>query len=129
MRYVLFVILLLIAPRGTVALTWDFGEDTTHGWTARQSSASSSQPLHSEIINGVWRIAPVPGHRPTVSLSSPLIGKDSALFDRLTLRLRLIHHSPTEHGELRLGWANAENRRQWTSRPAILSHRMGRQSP
>ena len=116
MRYVLFVILLLVAPREVVALTWDFDEDTTHGWTARQSSASSSEPLHSEIINGVWRIAPVPGRRPTVSLSSPLIGKDSTLFDRLTLRLRLIHHSPTEHGELRLGWANAENRRQWTSR-------------
>ena len=70
-----------------------------------------------EIINDVWRIAPVPGRRPTVSLSSPLIGKDSALFDRLTLRLRLMHHSPTEHGELRLGWANnAEDRSQWTSR-------------
>ena len=117
MRYVLFVILLLVAPRGVVALTWDFDEDTTHGWTARQSSASSSEPLHSEIINGVWRIAPVPGRRPTVSLSSPLIGKDSALFDRLTLRLRLMHHSPTEHGELRMGWANnAEDRSQWTSR-------------
>ena len=70
---------------------------------------------HSEVVDGVWRIAPVPGQRPTVSLSSPLIGKDSALFDRLTLRLRLIHHSPTKHGEFRLGWANAENRRQWKS--------------
>ena len=106
MRYVLFVILLLVAPRGAVALTWDFADGTTHGWIAQQ---------HSQVVDGVWRIAPVPGQRPTVSLSSPLIGKDSALFDRLTLRLRLIHHSPTEHGEFRLGWANAENRRQWTS--------------
>ena len=115
MHYALFTILLLVAPRGVVALTWDFADGTTHGWIARQSSASSSEPLHSEIVDGVWRIAPVPGQRPTVSLSSPLIGKDSALFDRLTLRLRLIHHSPTEHGELRLGWANAEDRNQWTS--------------
>ena len=106
MRYALFAILLVAAPRGVVALTWDFDDGNAHGWTARQ---------HSEIIDGVWRIAPVPGQRPTVSLSSPLIGKDSALFDRLTLRLRLIHHSPTEHGELRLGWANAENGNQGTS--------------
>ena len=106
MRYALFAILLLVAPRGAAALTWDFADGNTHGWTARQ---------HSEVVDGVWRIAPVPGQRPTVSLSSPLIGEDSALFDHLILRLRLTHHSPTEHGELRLGWANAENRRQRTS--------------
>ena len=115
MCYALFVILLLVAPRGAVALRWDFADSTTHGWIARQSSAFSSDPLQSEIVDGVWRIAPVPGQRPTVSLRSPLIGKDSALFDRLTLRLRLIHHSPTEHGELQLGWSNAEDRNQWTS--------------
>ena len=116
MRYILFVILLLAAPRGTFALTWDFANGTSHGWTAWQSSTSRGEPLRNEIVDGVWRIAPVPGQRPTVSLRSPLIGKDSALFDRLTLRLRLIHHSPTEHGELRLGWSNAEDRNQWTSR-------------
>ena len=115
MRYALFALLLLIAPRGVVALTWDFDDGTTHGWSARQSHISISEPLHSEIVDGVWRIAPVPGHRPTVSLRSPLIGKDSALFDRLTLRLRIVHHSPTKNGELRMGWSNAENGNQWTS--------------
>ena len=111
MRYALFAILLLTAPQGTFALTWDFADGSTHGWIAW----GSGEPLHSEIVDGVWRMAPVPGQRPTVSLRSPLIGKDSALFDRLTLRLRLIHHSPTEHGEFRLGWSNAEDRNQWTS--------------
>ena len=115
MRYALFAILSLAAPLGAFALTWDFADGTTHGWIARQSSAFSSEPLRSQVVDGLWRIAPVPGQRPTVSLRSPLIGKDSALFDRLTLRLRLIHHSPTEHGELRLGWSNAEHRNQWTS--------------
>ena len=115
MRYALFAILSLAAPLGVFALTWDFADGTTHGWIARQSSTFSSEPLSSEVVDGVWRIAPVPGRRPTVSLRSPLIGKDSALFDRLTLRLRLIHHSPTENGELQLGWSNAENRNQWTS--------------
>ena len=52
----------------------------------------------------------MPGRRPTVQLRSPWIGKDSALFDRLTLRLRLIHHSPTEAAFL-LSWSNAANRR------------------
>ena len=113
MRYTLFAILSLAAPLGAFALTWDFADGTTYGWIARQSSAFSSEPLHSEVVDGVWRIAPVPGQRPTVSLRSPLIGKDSALFDRLTLRLRLIHHSPTE-GEFSVGWSNAENRRQGT---------------
>ncbi len=115
MRYVLFAILLLIAPRGVVALTWDFDDGSTHGWSARQSHISISEPLHSEIVDGVWRMAPVPGHRPTVSLRSPLIGKDSALFDRLILRLRIIHHSPTKNGELRMRWSNAENGNQGTS--------------
>ena len=115
MRYTLFAILSLAAPLGAFALTWDFADGTTYGWIARQSSAFSSEPLRSEVVDGVWRIAPVPGQRPTVSLRSPLIGQDSALFDRLTLRLRLIHHSPTKNGELSMGWSNAEDRNQWTS--------------
>ena len=113
MRCFLLAILLLIAPRGAFALTWDFDDGSTHGWTARESTThtnGSNDPLHSEIIDGVWRIAPVPGRRPTVQLRSPLIGKDSALFDRLTLRLRLIHHSPTE-GPFSMYWSNAERRR------------------
>ncbi len=113
MRYMLFAILLLAAPLGAFALTWDFDDDSTWGWTARESATHSNggnDPLHSEIVDGVWRIAPVPGRRPTVQLRSPLIGKDSALFDRLTLRLRLIHHSPTE-GPFLMYWSNAERRR------------------
>ena len=115
MRYVLFAILLLVAPRGVVALTWDFADGITWGWTAWESdysnvsNVSSRDPLQSEVSDGVWRIAPVPGRRPTVALRSPLIGKDSALFDRLTLRLRLIHHSPTE-GAFSMRWSNADNR-------------------
>ena len=99
MRYMLLAILLLVAPRGAVALTWDFADGSTWGWAAWEGDYSSrghKEPLKSEIVDGVWRIAPVPNRRPAVQLRSPLIGKDSALFDRLTLRLRIIHHSPTE---------------------------------
>ena len=116
MRYALFAILLLVAPRGVVALTWDFDDGSTWGWTAQESATYTSargsrDPLQNEVIDGVWRLAPVPGRRPTVQLNSPLIGKDSALFDRLTLRLRLIHHSPTE-GPFWMVWSNADNRRR-----------------
>ena len=58
---------------------------------------------------GFGALRPVPGRRPTVQLRSPLIGKDSALFDGLTLRLRLIHHSPTE-GPFEIRWSNAKKR-------------------
>ena len=115
MRRVLFALLLVAAPCGAFALTWDFDDGSTYGWTALESAIysnelGSSDPLQTEIVDGVWRIAPVPGRRPTVQLRSPLIGQDSALFDRLTLRLRLIHHSPTE-GPFSVYWSNAEKRR------------------
>ena len=115
MRRVLFAILLVAAPCGAFALTWDFDDGSTYGWTALESSGysnklGSNDPLQSEIVDGVWRIAPVPGRRPTVQLRAPLIGQDSALFDRITLRLRLIHHSPTE-GAFSMHWTNAEKRR------------------
>ena len=115
MHCFLFAILLLASPLGSFALTWDFDDGSTYGWTARESyhyssKSGSRDPLQSEIVDGVWRIAPVPGRRPTVQLRSPLIGKDSALFDRITLRLRLIHHTPTE-GPLWMFWSNAEKRR------------------
>ena len=124
MRCFLFAILLLAAPLGTFALTWDFDDGSTWGWTARESyhysnKLGSRDPLQSEIVDGVWRIAPVPGRRPTVQLRSPLIGKDSALFDRITLRLRLIHHTPTE-GPLRMFWSNAEERRHSEALPSSM---------
>ena len=113
MRCFLFAVLLFVAPRGAAALTWDFDDGSTWGWAAWESFytnvAGSRELLDSEIVNGVWRIAPVPGRRPTIELRSPLIGKDSALFDRLTLRLRLIHHSPTEE-LFSLSWSNAVSR-------------------
>ena len=113
MRCFLFAALLLTAPLGVFALTWDFDDGSTWGWTAREGFDSNTrgipEPLQSEVVDGVWRIAPVPGRRPTVQLRSPLLGKDSALFDRLTLRLRIIHHSPTE-GDFSMFWSNAEYR-------------------
>ena len=116
MRYTLLAILLLVAPRGAVALTWDFDDGSTYGWTARATTLyinveGVNAPLHSEVVDGVWRIALVPGQRPMVQLISPVIGEDSALFDRLTLRMRLIHHSPIE-GFLWMHWSNVKYNRR-----------------
>ena len=116
MRYILFAILLLAAPHRAFALTWDFADGSTWGWTAWEGDYSNRrgdrEPLKSEIVDGVWRIAPVSGFgiRPAVQLRSPLIGKDSDLFDRLTVRLRIIHHSPTEGQQFSMRWANAVSR-------------------
>ena len=116
MRYSLFAILLLVAPRGAFALTWDFDDGSTWGWTARAPAPyinveGIDAPLHSEVVDGVWRMALVPGQRPMVQLISPVIGEDSALFDRLTLRMRLIHHSPIE-GVFWMHWSNVKYNRR-----------------
>ena len=99
------------------AIKWDFDEGTTWGWTAHESVLGNDggvtpTTVYSEVEEGVWRIAPVPsGQEPAISLLSPLIGEDSALFDRLTLRLRIIHDRPTG-GNLLMAWSNVESRRR-----------------
>ncbi len=118
MRGLLFAIGLLTAPVGALALTWDFDEDTTWGWTAQEAGSYSTRgtedvtTVHSEVEDGVWRLAPVPeARKPTLQLRSPPIEEDSALFDSVTLRLRIIHHTPTE-GNLVMRWFNAEYTRR-----------------
>ena len=116
MRYMLFAIPLLVAPLGAFALTWDFDDGSTYGWTARATTLyinleGINAPLHSEVVDGVWRMALVPGQRPMVQLISPVIGEDSALFDRLTLRMRFIHHSPIE-GFFWMHWSNVKYNRR-----------------
>ena len=131
MRYLLLAILLLAAPPGAFALTWDFDEGTTWGWTAHESvlgndGGVSPTTVYSEVEAGVWRIAPVPvAQRPAIRLLSPLIGEDSALFDRVTLRLRIIHDRPTG-GDLLLDWSNVESRRRkQTAAQGSMSDRSG----
>ena len=116
MRCLFITIGLLAAPLGVFALTWDFDEGTTWGWTAHESelgddSGVTPTTVYSEVEDGVWRIAPVPsGQKPAIRLLSPLIGEDSDLFDQVTLRLRIIHDRPTG-GNLQMNWSNVESRR------------------
>ena len=64
MRCLFVAIGLLVAPPGALALTWDFDEGTTWGWTAQESLLGTDRgvptTVYSEVEEGVWRIAPVP---------------------------------------------------------------------
>ena len=128
MRGLFLALWLLAAPVGVFALTWDFAEDTTWGWAAQEGIGVSiggrftATTVRSEVADGVWRIAPALGSRmPAIQLLSPFIGEDSALFDRVTLRLRLIYHSPTE-GAIEMRWFNSERKRLYgKERPVGMS--------
>ena len=116
MRCALSALLLLAGPTGVPALTWEFDDGSTWGWTARATTRAinlegANTPLHGEVVDGVWRMALIPGQNPMVQLISPVVGEDSALFDRLTLRMRFIHHSPIE-GHLWMHWSNVKYSRR-----------------
>lgn len=112
-RCLLLAVLLHAIDSG--AITWEFdkaGDD--QGWRARESIASMAferPPLRSEVRDGVWRVYPASleaARNPSVELVSPPIGHDSALFDRLIVRLRLVHTQPVV-GRASLVWTNPFN--------------------
>ncbi len=113
---VALVTLLLLDTSRLGAVTWDFAQEgDPQGWVAWESEASGAvirAPLHSETAGGVWRVSPrdfAPGIRPIVELISPPIGRDSALFNRLRVRLRVLHTQPLE-SQITLLWKNAANK-------------------
>ena len=113
---VAFVALSLLHPSHLRAFTWDFAQEgDAQGWVAWESGASGAVirvPLHSETAGGVWRVAPrdfAPGIRPIVELISPPIGRDSALFNRVRVRLRVLHTQPLE-SQITLLWKNPANK-------------------
>ncbi|MFA6111677.1 MAG: FG-GAP-like repeat-containing protein [Candidatus Latescibacterota bacterium] len=110
-------ILFLLWCTAAHAITWDFDQDgDAQGWYARESMRSGAgsdlQPLSAEVADGVLRArprSPETGIRPTIVLVSPLLGHDSALFDRVEARLRLVTPNP-EVGTAMVFWTNVENR-------------------
>ena len=113
---VAFLVLSLLHPSSLSAVTWDFAQGgDTQGWVAWESEASGAViriPLHSETAGGVWRVFPrdlAPGIRPIVELISPPIGRDSALFNRVHVRLRVLHTRPLE-SQITLLWKNLINK-------------------
>ncbi|MFA6109144.1 MAG: VCBS repeat-containing protein, partial [Candidatus Latescibacterota bacterium] len=114
----LFILLLAVAP--AQAITWNFdAPGDAQGWIARDAAANtggllnagSQPPLRSEVAGGIWRILPHPfeaGREPAVELFSPLLKHDSALFDQVRLRFRVVHTRPIL-GSIYLLWTNATN--------------------
>jgi len=99
------------------AITWDFDANgNNQGWYARESHTSGAGmdllPLTVEVNDGILRVYFRPYEEkiiPTVLLVSPQIDYGSALFDRVELRVRLVHSRPLE-GRLLLSWTNFHNR-------------------
>lgn len=113
---VAFVALSLLDTSRLSAVTWNFTQEgDTEGWVAWESEASGAiirAPLHSETADGVWRVSPrdfAPGISPIVELISPPIDRDSALFNRLSVRLRVLHTQPIE-SQITLLWKNPTNK-------------------
>ena len=97
------------------AIRWDFDGETTQGWAAKKSLASGGRHafhlLSSVVKDSVWEIETFRSddHNPSVEVISPTIDYDSRLFDRVRVRFRIAHHSPTL-GSLALRWTNEHNR-------------------
>ena len=95
------------------AIRWDFEQDDdTQGWVARDGRQSQvlAPRLASQVRDGVWRILPgeFSHDAPAIGLISPEIRRDSGLYDRLQLRLRVIHTRPYQ-SEIQLLWRNSWN--------------------
>ena len=106
-------IVLLSVP--AAAVKWDFDDGTTQGWGAKKPISAGGEhqfyPLSGAVEAGVWRIEAIrtDGRGGSgVDLISPTIGYDSHLFDRMRVRFRTIHHTPTT-GALSFRWTNEHN--------------------
>lgn len=108
--------LLLLCCSAAHAITWDFSQaGNTQGWYARESEISlgiTRLPLTASVADGVLRISMrpyEPGQNPSVMLVSPALEQESHYFDRVQLRMRLVHTRPVV-GNWFLAWTNAQNR-------------------
>ena len=83
------------------AVRWDFDDGTTQGWAAKKDVSSGGfhefHLLSGVIADGVWMIETFRSddHNPSVEMISPTLDYDSALFDRVRVRFRTVHRSPT----------------------------------
>jgi len=98
----------------TEAIRWDFDGETTQGWAAKKDVSSGGRHefhrLSGVVADGVWTIEVFRSdeNNPSVEVISPTIGYDSGLFDRMRIRFRTVHHSPTL-GFFNFKWTNEHN--------------------
>ena len=102
----------------TEAITWDFDDGTPQGWAAKEAQAWGGRAefnlFPGVVEDGVWRIDVLPSvagdayPASSVEVISSTIGYDSRLFDRVKIRFRTVHHTPTL-GAFWLAWTNQYN--------------------
>ena len=113
------VVAAVVLSGGTAeAIRWDFDDGTTQGWAAKEAATwgglSESNLFPGVVEDGVWQIDVLPSvagdahPAPRVEVISSTIGYDSSLFDRVRVRFRTVHHSPTL-GYFTLQWTNEHN--------------------
>ena len=96
------------------AVQWDFDGETAQGWSAKRDVSSGGRHefhrLSGVVADGVWSIEAFRSddHNPSVEVISPTIGYESGLFDRMRIRFRTVHHSPTV-GFFNFKWTNEHN--------------------
>ena len=123
------VVCVLLWSGPVAAITWEFDDGTTQGWSAKEASLwGGTRELHlfpGEVEAGVWRIAVAPSVTnsfypwPSVELVSPTIGYDSGLFDQVRIRFRIV---PTVvHGGFWMEWTNEHNMGDWEQPPSDRS--------
>ena len=104
------VVCLVLSSSFAEAIRWDFADETTQGWAAKTGSGGGLtmdfKLYPGEVADGVWKIDI--SSSGSVEVISSFIGYDSHLFDRVRVRFRSVHHSPTVGGFL-LTWTNEHN--------------------
>ena len=100
------------------AIKWDFDDGTTQGWSAKRALAwggvDEFNLFPGVVEDGVWRIDVLPSvagdayPASNVEVVASTIGYDSRLFDRVRVRVRTVHDSPTL-GAFWLAWTNQYN--------------------
>ncbi len=110
----LVFICVMLWGSSTEAIRWDFDGETTQGWSAKKDVSSGGRHsfhlLSGVVADDVWAIEAFRSDddNPSVEVISPTIGYESALFDRVQIRFRTIHHIPTL-GFFNFKWTNEHN--------------------
>ena len=114
-----FLLGIALSSRFAEAIRWDFDDETTQGWAAKESGAwggpAEVNLFPGQVTDGVWTIDVSPSvarqehPTPSVQVISPTIGYESRLFDRVRVQFRTVHHRPTV-GSFWLAWTNEHNR-------------------
>ncbi|MEW6754935.1 MAG: FlgD immunoglobulin-like domain containing protein [Candidatus Latescibacterota bacterium] len=109
----LVTVLATLQATAAMAITWNFDRaGDREGWRVEHYNPgrSTMAAQQGSVASGCWFVPPEPDpQRLSLQLVSPRIGHDSALFDRVSVRFRVVHSRPFVSG-WGLQWTNVANR-------------------